>query len=370
MFNKGDHLLAVLVILLLFNMICGICSSEVIDDGIELLSYSEYCVFNESLLKKVDGTLLDIVNDTGNWLLSTDGITLFVCPINGSYCENDDYKPDITLYAVQTSIYSINFLFASCTIVLHLYFKELQTVFGVLITMFCFFLNVYYVITFVYNRFQFTHTIDNSAVCAMFVYLRGIFTFLHHSIKFIILFHFTYLMYNSYKARSGGPRFDKVLMCKYIVFICSLTAIYTLVALPFDIAVARNGFKTEGRYCAVTFIDGTSFLIYNAQLAFLSLVEIITSGIGIAFYFLVSKRCCGFKTNDIRVSVILVSTAGINRVSFLICLLLSNSTGYALLCSSVITMLEQLILFIIFVTSKKVKRVITTLTVFSSNNDT
>ena len=369
MSTKNEFLVAMLLVLLLFNVIYSVHSSEVMQ--VKLLSQSEYCVFNDSfIIKKVDGTLLDIINDTGDWLLSTDGTTLFMCPTNGSYCEDDDYKPDIVLYAVQTSIYCINFVFASCTIALHLCFKDLRTVFGVLITMFCFFLNVYYLITFVYNRFQFTHTMDTSAVCATFVYLRGILTFLHHSIKFTILFHFTYLMYNSYRAKSGGPRLDKALMCKYVVFICSLTILYTLVVLPYDIAVARNAFKTEGGYCAVSFIDGTAFLIYISQLTLLSVVELITFGIGIMFYFLVSKHCCEFKTSDIRVSIILISTAGINRISFLLCLVLSSSTGYALLASSVITMLEQFILFVIFLTSKKVKRTIVSLTVITSTSGT
>ena len=119
-----------------------------------------------------------------------------MCPTNGSHCENDDYKPDIVLYAVQTSIYCINFLFASCTIALHLYFKDLRTVFGVLITMFCY---VNQIIKLIHNRYQYTHKMDKNAVCATFVYLREIVNFLDHSIKFTILFHFTYLMYNSYR---------------------------------------------------------------------------------------------------------------------------------------------------------------------------
>ena len=341
---------------ILVMLYATIHSTEVIEkEQIETLNHSDYCIFNDSfIIKKVDGTLLDIVNDTGDWLLSTDGTTLFMCPTNGSYCEDDDYKPNIVLYAVQTSIYCINFLFASCTIALHLYFKDLRTVFGVLIIMICFFLDVNQIITFIHNRYQFTHTVDESAVCAMFVYLRGILNFLDHSIKFTILFHFTYLMHNSFMAKSGGPILDKVLMCKYVVFICSLTTIYSVVIIPYDIAVARDAFMTEGGYCAISFVDGTAVIIFIAQLAFLTVVELTTFSVGMLFYFLVSKRCCEFKTSDIRVSFVLVATAGINRVSFLVCYALSDSTGYAFLAGSVVTALEQTILFIIFLTSKKV----------------
>ena len=371
-------LMSLVLVLLLFDSSCAMQSIEVMnEEQIETLNQSEYCIFNDSsIIKKIDGTLLDIVNDTGDWLLSTDGTTLFLCPTNGSYCEDDDYKPDIVLYAIQTSIYCINFLFASCTVALHLYFKDLRTVFGVLITIFCFFLNVYYVITFVHNRYQFTHTVDEGTVCAVFIYARSTMVFLRHSTKFIILFHFMCLMYNSYRARSGGPKFDKVLMFKYCVFICSLTTIYTLVIVPYDMAVPRDGFRTMGRYCAVSFVDGSGVFIFIAQLAVQTVVEFVTFGIGMAFYFMVNKRCCEFKSSDIRVSFILVSTAGINRLSFLVYFTLSGSAEYAFLPSSVATTLEQSILFLLFVTSKKVRqcfskkvgRVITNVTPINSSS--
>jgi len=338
-------------------MLYAITYGEVIhEELVKIFNQSEYCIFNDSsIIKKVDGTLLDIVNDTGDWLLSTDGTSLFMCPTNGSYCEDDDYKPDIVLYAVQTSVYCISFLFASCTIALHLYFKELRTMFGLLITMICFFLNVNQIVTFIHNRYQFTHKMDESAVCAMFVYLRGVLNFMDHSIKLTILFHFTYLMYNSYRAKSASP--NKVSICKYVVFIFLLTIIYTMAVIPYDVAVARDAFKMEGGYCAISF-DGTGVIIFITQLAFLTVVELTTFSVGMLFYFMVSKRCCEFKTSDIRVSFVLVATAGINRLSFLVCYALSDSTGYAFLAGSVGAALEQAILFMVFLTSKKVKSAI------------
>jgi len=322
---------------------------------IEILNESEYCILNESAIKKVDGVLLDIVNSSKDWLLSTDGTILFVCPINGSYCEDDDYKPDIVLYAVQTAIYCINFLFASCTIALHVYFKELRTVFGVLVIMFCSFINLDHLVAFIHNKYQFTHTIDETAVCATLVYLRGIMNFLDHTIKCTLLIHFTYLMYNIYRARPAGPRLDKVLMCKYAILICLLTTVLSLTVIPYDIVAGRNAFKTEGGYCAISFLDGTTATIFIAQLGFLTFMELTTFGAGMMFYFLVSKRCCEFKSSDIRVIFVLVSTAGISRLSFLTSYALSSSTGYAFLASSVATTLEQVILFAIFLTSTKVK---------------
>jgi len=167
---------------------------------VELLSPSEYCSINESVIRnKIDqDELLTIINDTGDWLVATNNIDKFVISINISDCEDDVYNPDIVIYAIQTSIYAINFLLATCIIVLNMYLTEMRTVFGVLITMLCLFLNVDHVVTFVHNRYQFTNKVNhNDDICAALVYMRAILTFLYHCIKFTVLFHFTYLMYNS-----------------------------------------------------------------------------------------------------------------------------------------------------------------------------
>ena len=338
----------------------------------ELLNHVEYCFTNDSTIRSKVNTdeLLTVINETGDWLVAANDIDRFVISTNISDCEDDVYNPDIAIYAVQTSIYAINFLSATFTISLHLYFKELQTVFGILIIMFCFFLNVDHVVTFVHNRYQFTHEVSNGEICATFVYMRGILTFLYHATKFTLLFHFTYLMYNTYRVRSDSKRFDKKLMIKYIIFIVSLTTIYSMVVIPYDLAVTRSAFDTEGRYCAINFLDdGASVAIFIAQLSLIFVIELITFGIGIVFYILVSKRFCEFKSSDIRVCFILVSTAGLNTLFFLVAYSVSGgSSGITFVASSIGTFVEQSVLLIIFLTSKKVKNAISSL-VTSSTHD-
>ena len=328
------------------------------------LNHTEYCSVNNSAIRnKVDSDeLLTIINNTGDWLLVfTEDNDGFVIASNISDCEDDVYNPDIVIYAIQTSIYAINFSLASCTIALHLYFKEMQTVFGILITMFCVILNIDHVVTFVHNRYQFTHKVASGEICAMFVYMRGILTFLYFSTKFTVLFHFTYLMYNSYRVRTVSKKFDTKLMTKYIIFITSLTTVYTMVSIPYDLAVTRGAYDTEGSYCAVNFLDsGTSIVIFITQLSLIFVVQLITFGVGIFFYFLVTKNFCNWRSSDVRVSFILVSTAGLNALLFLISYSVSGgSSGITFVASSIGTFAEQSVLLIIFVTSKKVKKAVT-----------
>ena len=145
-----------------------------------LLNHSEYCVLNDSVIREKDGDgLLIIINDTGDWLVVTNGSNLFVFPSNGSNCEDDVYNPNIVMYAMQTFLYGVAFLLTTFIIILHLCFKELQTVFGILTILFCFFFNADDVILFVHNRYQFTHTVNDSGeVCTVFVfvYTRGLFS--------------------------------------------------------------------------------------------------------------------------------------------------------------------------------------------------
>jgi len=279
----------------------------------EMFNHSEYCIDNESTIKKkTGGDLMMILNDTEDWLVVTNGSNLFMFPTNNTKgCEESVYRPNIVIYAVQTSMYSINFILATCTICLHLYFKELQTVFGVLVTTFCFILNVDHIVTMVHNRYQYTHQVnDDGDICATVIYIRGVMTFLYHTSKFTILFHFTYLMYRSYRAKSDGSKLDKKLICKYFTFIASLTTVYSLIVIPYDLAASRGAFETKGRYCSIDFLDeDLSAIIFIVQICFISLIELTTFGIGLTFYFLINKRCCELKSSDIRVCIILASTA-------------------------------------------------------------
>ena len=204
----------------------GMTNNITVSDN-ELLNHSEYCVLNDSAIREKDGDgLLIIINDTGDWLVVTNGSNLYVFPLNGSDCEDDVNNPNIVIYAVQTSLYAAAILLAACIIVLHLYFRELQTVFGALIVSFCFFLSMGNVIAFIHNRYQFTQTVnDTGEVCAIFFYTEAVLNFLSQFTRLTILFQFAYLMYNAYRVRSSRFSTDHKLILKYFIFIIPMTTI-------------------------------------------------------------------------------------------------------------------------------------------------
>jgi len=361
--------------MLKFNLVAVVCIAFLISDSIssvwrtevanntqvELLNQSDYCYVNNSTVRKnYDGTKLAIVNDTGDWLVVSDGGELegklFLLPTNISDCIDDVYSPDIFIYAVQTVINCITFLLASGTIFLHLYFKRLQTVFGILITILCFFVAMGYVVIFVHNRYQYAHKVnDSSGVCAMLMYIRGAFIFLYHSTVVTVFYHFTNLMYNTYKVRSVPCKFDAKLLCKYVTFIVSLTVVCALLIVPYDLSVTRNAFATADGYCEIEFGDHIteSFYIYITLLSLIIAAQMITFSLGLILYLLSSKNFCEFKT--IRVCLALISTSGLNSVLFLMSYSLSGSTHIPNLLSSVATVMEQFVLLMIFCTSVRIK---------------
>jgi len=356
-------LLVILASLLVFDSFHSVWSIKIANNNTvsekQLLNYSEYCILNDSAIRKKNGDgLLNIINDTGVWLLVTDGSKLFVFPINGSDCEDDDYNPNIVIYAIQTSIYSVTIFLATCIIVLHLYFKELQTVFGIQITFFCFFLNMGNMTTFVRNRYQFTHKVNDSGeVCAVLIYIEAVFTLLSQFTRLTILFQFAYLIYKAYRLRSD--RFDTKLklVLKYVIFIISMTIIYAVMAITVDLAVTRSAFTTENGYCATGFSEiNASIIIFFTQLASILVMQVALFIVGMVLYTMANKKCCEFKSNDARVSLALGSTTGLSIFIFLVISFADNGNhGIAFLSNSIGTCIQMSILLIIFLTSMKVK---------------
>jgi len=272
----------------------------------------------------------------------------------GSNCEDDPYNPDIVMYVIQTSICIIVFLVATCIIGLHLYFKELQTVFGILTILFCFF-NVDNVIAFCHNRYQFTHKVGSGAVCAVFIYIRGILDFLSQFTRLSILFQFTYLMYNTYGVRSERFHTNNKLILKYFIFIISMTTIYSILDIAFDLAGTWSAFSKDNGYCTTEFhSEDASFLLSIIQLASVFVMQVAVFAVGMVLYLL-NKRCCEYRSIDTRVYLTLGSTTGLNTFLLLVVTLTDGGSCIAFLSGSIGTTVQMFILLIIFLTSKKVK---------------
>ena len=151
-------LIVTMVSWLLLISVNSVWSTELLinSNNVKLLNQVEYCIVNDSTIREKTGDgFLIVINDTGDWFIVANGSNLFMVmfSLNGSNCEDPDgsYNPYIAIYAIQTSIHAIIIVVTTCVILLHLYFKELQTVSGILIILLCISINAYYLVTSVHN---------------------------------------------------------------------------------------------------------------------------------------------------------------------------------------------------------------------------
>ena len=120
--------------------------------------------------------------------------------------------------------------------------------------------------------------------------------------------------------------------------------------------VSRNAFTTVGGYCATGFEEKAkgSWMAIILLLLLVVVVQALMFGFGVMLYFSISRNFCEFRSTDIGVCLLLLSTSGLATLMFLLSYLLneSNSTSIPFLLTSVEAVVRQLILLMI--TSRKV----------------
>jgi len=187
-------------------------------------------------------------------------------------------------------------------------------------------------------------------------YVAGLTIFLYDSSKLCSLLHFSHLMYYSYKIST--PMHDKKsTLCKYATLIVVLSIICSASVILVDLLVSKTAFETTHGRCTVL-VDPSNFgsgsmILYTALMTLYNFIEIGFMIPGL-FYYLTTKQCCSMATRDVKISIALNCTIGINTGLTVVfyCLQVEVDISYAVSSSG--TFLEQLLLFCLFVTSSKV----------------
>ena len=319
---------------------------------------SHYCFVNESTIRIKDSNV-NIINYTGDWIIimATNNIDLLVAPANGTNCTltTSSVAPySDTIYVIQIIIFLVTILVSCANIMLHLFIKELQTISGALIVSLC----VFAILT---SSFFLVNTAltdqRNGELCAVSLYVAFPAIFLYDSSKLCSLIHFSHLMYYSYKIST--PMHDKKsTLCKYATLIVVLSIICSASVILVDLLVSKTAFKTTHGRCTVL-LDPSNFgsgsvILYAALVTLYNLIEIGFMIVGLVFYYLTTRQCCSMATRDVKISIALNCTIGINTglTVVLYCLQVEGDINYAVSSSG--TIVEQSLLFCLFVTSSKV----------------
>jgi len=106
-----------------------------------------------------------------------------------------------------------------------------------------------------------------------------------------------------------------------------MTTVCVLLFIPYDLAVTRTAFTTTNGYCSMIFLnDGASVKIFFVLAIILFILDLTVFVVGVALYFKVSKEFCNFKSTDVRVSLMLMATAGLDGYSLVLNILLTESS--------------------------------------------
>ena len=262
-------------------------------------------------------------------------------------------------------IYTIGILAGVSNISMHLMFKELRTVSGILIIFQCGSIIIVLMIGTLRTTFYYHHINTPAEVCAIFFdYLNVVCVNIYVATRATILAHFSYIMYRSHKLL-GENKNEKSLLCKYITFIVRASAISCIIIITVNVTLG-NSFEAEDGQC-VYFFDTkdkkgvqltSSNALYFAILVIWLLIQIALVIIGLVLYFLTTKQCCmcaGSTSRDFRVFIILMTIIDLNIIIFIVLLVVSVPTliGNSIITASAAT--EQVALFVLFASSSKVR---------------
>ena len=332
------------------------------NDTVEIMSVntSQYCFVDDNTIR-VDlntTTLLSIIDSSEDVIMAKavgNDSVIFTAPLNGSRCmdDNEDGQLSTTLYIIQMIIYSITILVAIANITLHLVVKDLRTISGLLMIILC--ISLTGTTTMAMGSFTVIYANSISVVCAILYNLLHALAIVNEATKLSILYQFTYVMYHSYKLKRKQEDNIKKSVLKYIIFIIGSSIACFLLALAIDIGVNGRIYSGMERYCRIeydyTFLYVT---VVFGEFGVFIILQFITFAVGLTLYFLVSKTCYAMESTNFRVTMVLVATIGVH-ITLLIILIIAE-VPYSILIPVVTSgsLIEQLILLIVFLSSKKV----------------
>ena len=261
------YIIYLIVMVLPASSLCIECSSSMDDDKIYyyndsvILPVESYCFVNECIIRlKESNVLLNVINNTGDWIIATNTTNTFIAVINdninncSSHTEAISYQFDTALYIIQVIVCIVGIIATIANISMHFIFKELLTVSGILIITFCIFSCIGFVVA-VTHVTIFSYRINIPATyCTLFIsyiYLSNVNTY--EATRMILLIHLAYIMYRSYRAL-GGKKNKRSLLCKYLSIIIVASTLISAIVITVDATTNRNAFDVADRHARCLYI--------------------------------------------------------------------------------------------------------------------
>ena len=332
-----------------------------------------YCFLNEcTILLMESNASFNIINNTGGWIMATNGTFSFTISTNGSIrncslyggIENSAKNLVLWRFSFLIILYFIVLIAATANISIHFVYKELRTVTGILIIIFSISLAISMISAITYNLMSY-HQQGNTAVCAILINYFSVIVcgLIYEATKAAILTHFAHSMYKCYKLLGCHENEEESMLRKCIAFVIVVPTIMSIIIITVDVEVSRKAFNTVDGQC-IRFFDTsasegipTSVIIYYMILAIWLSVETLMVTIGFILYFLTTRQCCtATKSKDFRVVIVLIAIIELDIIVLIIFMFVHDSDVVELLCIIIVsaTAFAQFALFMLFVSSSKV----------------
>ena len=375
------YIIYLIVMVLPASSLCIECSSSMDDDKIYyyndsvILPLESYCFVNECTIRiKESNVLLNVINNTGDWVIATNTTNMLTIFINGtidncSYASNDTeanaYQFHTTLYIIQFISCSIGITAGVANIIMHLVYKELRTVSGILIIILCIIISIVLLISTLRFTLSYYQIDGPERICLLFFkFYRPFARNLYEATKTSVLLHLSYTMYRSYRVM-GGRKNERSLLWRYISFIIVASTVSATIIIIVEVSTNRNKFDSTGAQCAYhpsdEYREGEQLPI-DAILRFANyliwlFLQLVLIAIILVLYFLTTKQCCAISltSRNFRVSVILIATADLRIIVLITLLILAIPLHILSFTSLAFVAVEQFALFTLFATSSKVK---------------
>ena len=243
------------IVMVACDSLCEECGSLMDDDKLNyynnsvMIPLESYCFVNESTIRIEESTvLLNVINSTGEWVIATDTVNLFMIFVNDSINDcpsntdhgTDLYQLDTELYVIRMIVSPSGIIAGVANIVMHLMFKELRTVPGILIIFQCVPIVTILIISTLRSPFYYHHVNTPAEVCAIiFSYLNVVCTNIYMITRATILAHFSYNMYRTYRLLEKNED-ERSLLHKYIIFIAVASTINSIIIITVDVTVDNS----------------------------------------------------------------------------------------------------------------------------------
>ena len=341
-------------------------------DNVEIISLNEsqYCFVNQNTIRVSDNftrELQNIINKTEHVIISTtiNSTMIFIALSNGSSCpSSDEDNNGISkgLFTILMVIFVITILVAIANITIHLVFKEMRTMAGVLVMAMCSVMIMVMIVSIIFLTYSFINDgSEDPTACVVFNSILFYLILMYQESKLIIQFKFAYFMYKSYKIQSQDAIDKRRMMIKFVIFGLMLSMLCFLSAILIDLAVTGQFYSKRDSLCfGRQFVDLENVSVFRvvsiAQFALFVIIEIIVFSIGLILYFLVNKSCCKTLSTNFRITIALASTIGVAIILLTILNATETSNKDTIPVVSSGILMEQLLLFLLFVSSSRVRK--------------